>query len=98
MSSFVEFRSAVSKEKSKISRPIRGKGGNLVFFSDQPEKKTKTYQRTLRSCLLLCFVVFRSAVSEKSKMFQTRWPSFFFLIDPKNTNLVDDDLASCQVS
>ena len=31
LSSFVEFRSAVSEEKSKKSRPIRGKGGHLVF-------------------------------------------------------------------
>ena len=28
---FVEFRSAVSEEKSKISRPIRDQGGHLVF-------------------------------------------------------------------
>ena len=31
MSSFVEFRSAVSEEKSKMSQPIRGHGGHLVF-------------------------------------------------------------------
>ena len=31
MSSFVEFRSAVSEEKSKMSRPIRGQGSNIVF-------------------------------------------------------------------
>ena len=31
LSSFVEFRSAVSEEKSKISQPIRGRGGHLVF-------------------------------------------------------------------
>ena len=28
---FVEFRSAVSDEKSKMSQPIRGQGGHLVF-------------------------------------------------------------------
>ena len=37
LSSFIEFRSAVSEEKSKMSRPIRGQGGHLVF-SDWPEK------------------------------------------------------------
>ena len=37
LSSFVEFRSAVSEEKSKMSQPIRGQGGHLVF-SDRPEK------------------------------------------------------------
>ena len=28
---FVEFRSTVSEEKSKMSQPIRGQGGHLVF-------------------------------------------------------------------
>ena len=31
MPSFVEFHSAVSEEKSKMSQPIRGQGGHLVF-------------------------------------------------------------------
>ena len=31
LSRFVEFRSAVSEEKSKMYQPIRGKGGHLVF-------------------------------------------------------------------
>ena len=31
LSSFFEFRSAVSEEKSKMSQPIRGQGGHLVF-------------------------------------------------------------------
>ena len=31
LSNFVEFHSAVSEEKSKMSQPIRGKGGHLVF-------------------------------------------------------------------
>ena len=31
LSSFVEFRSADSEEKSKMSQPIRGQGGHLVF-------------------------------------------------------------------
>ena len=32
LSSFVEFRSAVSEEKSKMSQPIRVLGGHLVFL------------------------------------------------------------------
>ena len=28
---FVEFRSAVSMQKSKMSQPIRGQGGHFVF-------------------------------------------------------------------
>ena len=31
MSSFIEFRSAVSEEMSKLSQPIRGQGGHLAF-------------------------------------------------------------------
>ena len=31
MSSFIEFRSAVSEEKLKMSQPIRGQGGHLIF-------------------------------------------------------------------
>ena len=31
LSSFVEFRSAVSEKKSKMSQPIRGQGGHLDF-------------------------------------------------------------------
>ena len=32
MSSFIEFRSAVSEEKSKMSQPIRGQDGHLVYL------------------------------------------------------------------
>ena len=32
LSSFFEFCSAVSEEKSKMSQPIRGQGGHLVFL------------------------------------------------------------------
>ena len=31
MTSFFEFCSAVSEEKSKISQPIRGQGSHIVF-------------------------------------------------------------------
>ena len=31
LSSFFEFRSSASEEKSKMSQPIRGQGGHLVF-------------------------------------------------------------------
>ena len=92
LSSFVKFRSAVSEEKSKMSQPIRGQGGHLVFF-DRPEK-TQTWWTTLRSCFLSSFVEFRSAVSEeKSKMSQPikdQGGHFVFPIGPKSTNLVED--------
>ena len=35
---FVEFRSVVSEKKSKMSQPIWGRGGHLVFFFDRPKK------------------------------------------------------------
>ena len=31
LSSFIEFRSAVSEEKSNMSQQIRGQGGHLIF-------------------------------------------------------------------
>ena len=31
LSSFIELSSAVSEEKSKMSQPIRGQGGHLIF-------------------------------------------------------------------
>ena len=37
LSSLVEFRSAVSEEKSKMSQPIRGRVGYLVFWG-RPEQ------------------------------------------------------------
>ena len=37
--SFVEFRSAVSEEKSKMSQPIRGQSSHLIFFFDWREKQ-----------------------------------------------------------
>ena len=63
--SFIEFRSAVSEEKSKMSQPIRGKGGHLVFPIGL---KNTIWWRTLRSCFQSSFIQFCSAVlEEKSK-------------------------------
>ena len=56
--------------------------------------KTHTRYRTLRSCFLLGFVEFRTAVcEEKSKMPQpirSRSGHLFFPIGPKNTKLLED--------
>ena len=96
MSSFVEFRSAVSEEKSKISQPIWLSESEamvaILFF--RFARKTQTWKRTLMSCFLSSVVEFCSAVSEeKSKMSQAiRIPGgyFVFPIGGKNTNLVED--------
>ena len=53
----------VCGEVEKMSQPIRGLGGHLVF-SDRPEK-TQICKRALRSCFLSSFVEFSSAVSEE---------------------------------
>ena len=70
LSSFIELRLAVSEEKSKMSQPIRGQGGHLVFRSAPPPPKKKTnWKEKLRSCFLSSFIEFCSAVlEEKSKM------------------------------
>ena len=99
LSSFVEFRSAVSEEKSKMSQPIRGQGGHLVF----PIGPKNTNLGMLRSCFLSSFDEFRSAVSEqKSKMskpIRGQGGHLVFPIGPKKHKLGRRhwDLASCQV-
>ena len=75
-----------------MSQPIRGQGGHLCFPFGP---KTQTWKRTFRSYFLSSFVEFSSAVPEKSKMSQSisgqdGHLAFFFLIGPKNTNLVED--------
>ena len=64
----------------------------ILFFRSAP--KTQTWQRTLRSCFLLSFVEFPSAVTEeKSKMSQPirgQGGHLVFPIGPKNTILVED--------
>ena len=74
-----------------MSQPIRGQGSHLIFLIGS---KTQTWKRTLRSCFLLSFIEFHSAVSEeKSKMSQPiRGQGHHPVcpIGPKNTNLVED--------
>ena len=48
LSSSVEFRSAVSEEKSKMSRPIRVQGGHHVFPID-PKNKQEATRATYRA-------------------------------------------------
>ena len=90
MSSFVEFRSAVSEEKSKMSQPIRGQGSHLVF--PICPKNTNSVE-DVEIFFLSSFVEFCSAISEKSKMSQPirgHDGHLVFPIGPKNTNLVED--------
>ena len=76
-----------------MSQPIRGQGGHLVFPIG-PKSTKLVEDMTLRSCFLLCFVEFRSAVSEeKTKMSQPirgQGSHHVFPTGQKNTNLVED--------
>ena len=66
-------------------------GQPSCFFQISP--KTQTWQRTLRSCFLSCFVEFPWTVIEKSKMSQPirgQGSHLIFPISPKNTNLLED--------
>ena len=91
LSSFVEFRAAVSEEKSKMSQPIRSQGGHLVF---QKPEKHKLGKSTLRSCFLSSFISFlfsgfRGEVENVSANQRPGRPSCFS-DRPKNTNLIED--------
>ena len=101
LSSFVEFRSAVSEEKSKLSQPIRGQGSHLVFF-DQPEKC-----KLGRGC---CYLAFCQVLYNSVQWFQRRsqkylskseagWPSCFSDRSEKHKlGRGRCDLAFCKVS
>ena len=89
LSSFVEFRSTVSK-KSKLSQQIRGQGGHLVFPIGP---KNTNLVEDVEISLPSRFVDVRSAVSEKkSKLSQPirgQGGHLVVLIGSKNTNLVE---------
>ena len=70
LSSFVEFHSAVIEEKSKMSQPISGQGGHLVFPIG-PKNTNLVEDVEIFLPVLSSFVEFRSEVpEEKSKMSQ----------------------------
>ena len=89
----VSFNSAqrFQRRNRKCLSQSEARAAILFFRSD---RKTQTWQRTLRSCFLSSFVEFRSAVSEeKSKMSQPirgQGRHLVFPIGLKNTNFVED--------
>ena len=101
LSSFVEFCSAVSEEKSKMSQPIRGQGGHLVF----PISPKNTNLVEGVDILLpvkfrwILFSGFRGEVGNVSANQRPGRPSCFFDW-PEKHKLGRGcwDLASCQVS
>ena len=101
LSSFVEFPSAVSEEKLKISQPIRGQVGHLVF--PICPKNTNLVEDV--EILLLVkfrwipFSRFRGKVKNVSTNQRPGWPSCFS--DRPEKHKLGRwcwDLASCQVS
>ena len=103
LSSFVEFHSAVSEEKFKISQPIRGQSGHLVFMISL---KNTNLEEEVEILLLVKFPWillsgFRGKVENVSANQRPGQPCYVFFSDqPKKHKLGRGhwDLASCQVS
>ena len=101
LSSFFEFCSAVSSEKSKISQPIRGQGGHLVF---QIGPKNTNLVEDVKSLLpvkfrWIPFSGFREEVENVSANQRLGRPSCFSDRPEKHKlGRWRWDLASCQVS
>ena len=91
LSSFVEFRSVVSKEKSKMSQPIRGQGGHLVFPIDS--KNTNVVKDVeILIPVKFCWIPFSAFGGEVENVSANQRPGrpSCFPFSPKNTNFVED--------
>ena len=91
LSTFAKFRSEVLEEKSKMSQPIRGQGGHLVFPIGPKNKNLVEDVEILLPVKFrwIPFSGFRGEVENVSANQRPGRPSFF-TIGPKNTNLVED--------
>ena len=101
LSSFVEFSSAVSEKKLKMSRPIRGQGGHLVFPIGPKNINLVEDVEILLPVKFpwIPFSGFREEVENVSANQRPEWPSCFS-DRPEKHKLGRGhwDLASCQVS
>ena len=101
LSSFVEFLSAVSEEKSKMYQPIRGQGGHLVFSIGPKNINLVDDVEILLPVKFrwIPFSGFRGEVENVSANQRPGRPSCFFDL-PKKHKLGKGRwyLASCQVS
>ena len=79
LSSFVEFCSAVSEEKSKMSQPIRGQGGHLVFPIGPKNTNSVENVEILLPVKFrwIPFSSFRGEVENVSANQRPGWPSCF---------------------
>ena len=101
LSSFVEFRLAVSEEKSKMSQPIRSQGGHLVFpIGPKNTNLVEDDEILLRiKFRWFPFSGFRGAVENVSANQRPGRPSCFSDRPEKHKlGRRSWDLASCQVS
>ena len=101
LSSFIEFLSAVSEEKSKMSQPIRGQGGHLVFLIDPKNTNLVEDVEILLPLKFhwIEFNGFKREVENVSANQRPWWPSCCF-DRPEKHRLGREFcvLASCQVS
>ena len=101
LSCFVEFRSAVFTEKSKMSQPIRGQGGHLVFpIGPKNTNMVEGFEILLPiQFRWIWFSGFREEVENVSANQKPGRPSCFS-DRPEKHKLGRGlwDLASCQVS
>ena len=101
LSSFVEFRSAISEEKSKMSQQIRGQGGHFVFPISLKNTNLVEGVEILLPVKFrwIPFSGFREEVENVSANQRPWWPSCFSDW-PEKHKLGGGrwDLASCQVS
>ena len=104
LSNFFESRSAVSEEKSKMSQPIEGHGGHLLF-TDRPEKHRLGRIVEILLPVKFCRIPFsgfrelREEVENVSVNQRPGRPSCFS--DPPKKHKLGRrcwDLVSCQVS
>ena len=101
LSSFVEFHSAVSGEKWKMSQPIRGQGGHLVFPISPKNTNLVEDVKILLPVKLrwILFNGFRGEVENASANQRPGQPSCFSNRSEKHKlGRGRWDLASCQVS
>ena len=86
----MEFRSAVSEDKTEMSQPIRGQSGHLVFPIGPKNTNLVEDVEILLPVKFrgIPFSGFREEVENVSANQRPGRPSFFW-IGPKNTNMVE---------
>ena len=92
LSSFVELCSAVSEENRKMSQPISGQGGHLVYPIGPKKHKLGRGRWDLASCqvLLNSFHQFQRRSRKCLSQSEARAAILFFQSAWKETNLVED--------